>query len=227
MKKYSNSLEARFTARHQKCIDLCGNVKNKTILNIGCFNGWFEQAMNKQKVKRIVGIDIDPRFLKIAKRNAPQANIRKMSALKLAFPKNSFDIVTMFDVIEHLPAGKEALALKEVYKGIKPKGKLIISTPNSHFFANIFDPAWYFGHRHYKKRELTEIIRSCGFEIDKTETKGGFFEIIAMILLYIFKWLFKREIPKKQLFDKMRKREYLEPTYSGFATLFVEARLTK
>ena len=44
----------------------------------------------------------------------------------------------------------------------------------------------------------------------------------SIILLYVFKWIFKREVPFKSWFEKKRETEYLTNT-NGFETLFVKA----
>jgi len=223
MKKYSENIQNRFTARHKKCISICGEVKGKKILNIGSYNGWFEKEMINRGAKEIVGIDINDKFLKMAKNNVPKAKYLKMSALELNFPKDSFDIITMFDVLEHLPREKENKVFSRIYKILRPKGKLIISVPNYHFFANLFDPAWYIGHRHYSLRKLTYLLNKSGFLVEKSEIKGGIISILSMIFLYFFKFIFNAEIPFKEYVDKLKCKEYRE-NRKGIMTIFVVAR---
>ena len=45
-------------------------------------------------------------------------------------------------------------------------------------------------------------------------------KLFSMILLYIFKWGLRREIPFKQWWDKKRDTEYLME--DGFVTLFMK-----
>jgi SAM-dependent methyltransferase len=133
-------------------------------------------------------------------------------------------LVTIFDVIEHLPKHKERAALKQVRRVLKPDGYLIISTPNRHPLANLLDPAWYFGHRHYDIDTLGKIVESSGFKIERMDLGGGFAETVSMIFFYIFKG-FGREIPLKDLSDKLREKEYEDrQNVLKFATIFVKAR---
>jgi len=43
MRKYTDSIDERLTGRHKKCMEFCGGLRDKRILNIGCYNGWFEK----------------------------------------------------------------------------------------------------------------------------------------------------------------------------------------
>lgn len=128
----------------------------------------------------------------------------------------------MFDVLEHILRNREKEALGEVRRVLKKSGKLIISTPNAKPISNFFDPAWYFGHRHYSPAYITAMLRDAGFNVEKVYKQGGIYESFSMILFYFFKWVLHREIPFKSWFDKKREEEYLKKK-SGFVTLFVKA----
>ena len=84
------------------------------------------------------------------------------------------------------------------------------------------DPAWYFGHRHYKEEQLKRMLGETGFKIEKIEKRGGFFEMISIVLLYIFKWIFRREVPFKKFLEQKRDKEYFV-NKNGFVTIFVKA----
>ncbi len=79
------------------------------------------------------------------------------------------------------------------------------------------------GHRHYSKKQLVQLIQESNLNPVIAETKGRFYELFSMILLYPFKWLLNSEIPFKSFFDAKRDEEYLGKK-NGFATLFVKAR---
>ncbi|MEN7982692.1 MAG: methyltransferase domain-containing protein, partial [Nanoarchaeota archaeon] len=158
----------------------------------------------------------------IAKKGVNEKNVKfgKSSALDLKkFKKNYFDVIVMFDVIEHIPKNTEKKALKEINRILKKDGKLLITTPANNF-SNFFDPAWYFGHRHYSKKQMMNIFKNSDFKIEKMKIKGGFWETFNMILFYPSKWFFNMEVPFKNWFDKKRDEEYLKNKES-FVTLFV------
>ena len=225
MRKYTDSIDERLTGRYKKCMEFCGDLRDKKILNIGSYNGWFEKIAVENGCMKIIGIDIDENNLLNAKSQVKDKNVKflKASALDLSrFGTDYFDIVTMFDVIEHMPRNTEINCLIEVSRVLKNNGTLILSTPNNHFLAKILDPAWYLGHRHYSLTKLKELLSKKGFQIESVNYGGGFYELLSMILLYIFKWVFKMEIPGKRFFENKREREYLDK--KGFVTLFLKTR---
>lgn len=222
MKRFKESIDQRLTGRHLKCFDFVDEVKNKKVLDVGSSFGWFERMAIKANCAEIVGIEPDKKFFYQAKKEVPGAIFKIGSALRIPAKKNYFDKVVMFDVIEHLPKDKENKALLEVKRVLKTNGEFFLSTPKSFWLANFMDPAWYFGHRHYSLRKIEEIFKKSGLKIKKIEIKGGFFEAISIILLYIFKWIFKKEIPFKDYIEKKRKEEYFSKK-DGFITIFVKA----
>jgi len=218
--KYDDSIKARFTARHRRCLELCGDFKGRKVLNIGCYNGWLEKAAVEGGAESVVGIDVESRFVGMAQKNVSQARFLKESVFDLSFPPSSFDLVTMFDVLEHLPRGKEGDALRIVARILKHRGVFVVSTPNDHILSKIFDPAWYFGHRHYSSRVLRGLFEEAGFKVEFVGYGGGLIELVSMILLYIFK-CFGREVPLKAFIEKLRWWEYDKRLRSPkFATLY-------
>lgn len=222
MKKYSENIASRLTGRLKKSFQFSGNLKNKVILDIGCGIGWFEKMVIEAGCKKITGIEPTEKNLKQAKKAVPQAVFKTGSALRLSFKKNYFDLVTMFDVIEHLPKNSESQVLREIKRVLKKTGGLIISTPNSSFLSKVLDPAWYFGHRHYSLEKLKQLLEDEGLAIEKVDYGGGIWELFSMILFYVFK-SFGWEIPFKPWFEEKREKEYLGQ--KGFVTLFVKACL--
>ncbi|HSL89290.1 MAG TPA: class I SAM-dependent methyltransferase, partial [Ignavibacteriaceae bacterium] len=63
------------------------------------------------------------------------------SALVLPFAANSFDIIILQDVIEHIE--QTQIIIEEIHRVLKPQGVLYLSTPNKLSVFNIIsDPHW-------------------------------------------------------------------------------------
>ena len=97
-----------------------------------------------------------------------------------------FDIVTLFDVIEHIPIGSEKKCIKEIRRVIKKNGILILSTPADNFLSKASDPAFFFnGHRHYNLNFLKKILADEDFEIERSWITGGVV-YVSQYLLHLF-----------------------------------------
>lgn len=221
MEKFQESIQQRLTARHLKCFQFAGDIKEKKILDIGSSFGWFEKMAIELGCKEVVGIEPEEKLFYEAQKEVPKAIFKKGSALKIPAKDKSFDLVVMFDVIEHTPKGTEMMVFKEIKRILRPRGELALSTPLNFWLTNLMDPAWYFGHRHYKEEQLKRMLGKSGFKIEKIEKKGGFFEMMSIVLLYVFKWIFRMEVPFKNSLEKKRKEEYLS-SKDGFMTIFMK-----
>ncbi len=225
--KYRNNLKQRLSARHYACAEAT-DYTDKKILDLGCGNGAFEFLV-AHKAKEIVGVEVKDEDLFVAKKECKalsNVNFVEANIIEDGFPETSCDVVTMFDVIEHIPKGTESFVLNRINKMLKPQGQVIISTPLENK-TKFFDPAWYLKprHRHYTKEQLAELLIGAGFEVEKIYTRGEFFEMASMFLFYPFKWLFHLEIPFKKWWDKKRSEEYKKD--DGYVTLFMVARKLK
>jgi len=225
--KFRNNLKQRLSGRHYACAEAI-NYTNKKILNIGCGNGAFEYLV-ADKVNEVVGIDIKYEDLIVAKKECEgldNVNFVKFNLLEKDLPNNSADIVTMFDVIEHLPKDSELEILKKIHKILSFGGQVVISTPLENR-TKYFDPAWYLKsrHRHYSKEQMAELLIDAGFEVEKIYTCGWFYEMFSMLLFYPFKWLLNMEVPFKKWLDGKRAEEY--KTNNGFVTLFIVGKKNK
>jgi len=221
--RYSEDVKSRFTARHRVCIEFSGDVKNKVMLDVGCWIGWYEKFMVEKGCKFIVGIDMDFRALVKARKSfsADRCEFVCASAHKLPFKPGSFDTVSMFDVLEHSPLRSEFGVLSEANKVLNTGGLLLVSVPNNHFIIKLLDPAYFLmGHRHYALEEISGLTKKTGFNVYEVKYGGGVAEALSMVLLYLFKHLFGMEVPFKSFFEHQRNNEYQG---EGFATLFIKA----
>lgn len=225
--KFNVSIKSRLSGRHLACAEAI-DYTNKSIINIGCGNGTFEYLASNV-AREIVGVDIKYENILQAKeecQNLRNINFVKADIIEDNFPKNSADVVTMFDVLEHLPKNSEPEVLNKIHKILKLNGQVVISTPLENA-TKFLDPAWYLHpkHRHYTREQLAELLINSGFRIEKIYTRGGFYEMISMFLFYPFKWILNMEIPFKKWWDKKRLEEYKKD--NGCVTLFITAKSSK
>lgn len=122
-------LLVRFINRIEQLVT---EVRPESILDVGCGEGIMltrlAKIINPQK---IVGIDLSKPALAVAKKNIPTARLIQMDAMELAFADNSFDLVLLLEVLEHLrdplQAIKEAKRVTSKY--------CIFSVPDEPWFS--------------------------------------------------------------------------------------------
>jgi SAM-dependent methyltransferase len=82
----------------------------------------------------------------------------------LAAPFGScFDLVCLFDVLEHI--GGEDKALKAVFDLLKPGGRLLLTVPAFQSLWSYFDEAAHHVRR-YSRQTLINSLRKAGFEVE-------------------------------------------------------------
>ena len=98
------------------------------LLDIGCGAGFFLNIA-KERGWNCHGLEILPEYIKYAKENFALENIRCESLDEpLTYDENTFDVVTLWDLIEHLR--NPIKSLKQINRVMKPGGLLVIWTPN-------------------------------------------------------------------------------------------------
>lgn len=110
------------------------NSEEKNLLDVGCGTGDFLQFAQKFNWT-VTGIEPNLEARKIAnsKTNNSVYNIEQL----LSFPKQSFDIITLWHVLEHLPNLKEHVSILKSL--LKENGTLLIAVPN----YNSYDAKYY------------------------------------------------------------------------------------
>lgn len=144
------------------------------LLDIGCATGIFLEEANKAGFDGF-GIDVAPYAIRRARRRLGD-RVRLGRLRQNSFPPKSFDIITLFDVFEHFDQPRRELQLAR--RLLKPEGLIAINTGDtSSLLAKIQRENWHFfippQHLHfYSKSNLTQLIRSEGFEPIYTNSSG-------------------------------------------------------
>lgn len=101
--------------------------KNSKILDAGCgLSAWTTPTLRKKYI--ISGVDGEPDAIAICKKLYKEQDYKVGNLYKLAYKSNSFHAVVMREVIEHFK--NPEIAVKEVYRILKPGGLYIVTTPN-------------------------------------------------------------------------------------------------
>jgi len=133
------------------------------VLDIGCYKGEFLYFM-RTKGWTVSGLEFYSR-----PPNLFDLNIHYGEIENAAFEPNSFDLITMWAVLEHVYNPKRTLAL--VRGLLRPTGRLVLLVPN---FSSI--PARFMRHddvpRHttmFTRPTLTEMLTITGYRVNTVE----------------------------------------------------------
>ena len=97
------------------------------MLDIGCGNG-AQTVYFKSVSSHLVGLDLIPMDETAVKETPGEFDFVRGSGMKLPFDDGVFDIVTSFEVLEHLPDDGKAVA--EAIRVLKIGGILFFTVPN-------------------------------------------------------------------------------------------------
>ena len=146
--------------------DLCNRLrKNANVLDVGCGAG-VPVTLFLSEQFRVTGVDISEQQIALARQRVPNATFLKQDMLELDVPSQSFDAVTCFYSLIHVPRDKHALALANMHRALTVGGYLLIITGNSNLVDdvdNFFGKEMYWSH--FDRETSLQMIRDAGFEI--------------------------------------------------------------
>jgi SAM-dependent methyltransferase len=94
-------------------------------LDVGCGTGLTAVRLaGLAQLQHVVGLEPSADALSWAQRH--QFPLARGSALSLPFHANAFDVVTCFDVLQHLPPGGDVRAAMEFHRVLRPGGLVLI-----------------------------------------------------------------------------------------------------
>lgn len=131
-----------------------------SVLDLGCGTGVAGEVFNKEKRYQFFGVDLYGPYLKICKQRGFYKKVIKADLRKINFKEKSFDVVILFQVIEHLN-GKDSKEL--IKRAIKiAKKAVLISVPNGDCRQEAYDGNIY--HKH--KSSWTPFdLKNLGFKV--------------------------------------------------------------
>ncbi|MDH5440093.1 MAG: class I SAM-dependent methyltransferase [Candidatus Bathyarchaeota archaeon] len=149
--------------------------RNARVLDVGCGAGVPVTGFLVKAGFDVVGIDFSESMLGLARKNAPQAQLIMGSMTKLGFRENSFDGLTAFYSIIHVPREKHLALFQSFHRILKPKGVMLICMGTDEWEA----VEEYYGTRmfwsHYSPEISLELVKNSAFQIifDRHILTGG------------------------------------------------------
>ena len=157
--------------RHMIAYKEASKLISGTVLEIGCGEGYgISELVNFSK--KYIGVDKFDTFIseEIKKNNDIVFHKMEIPPL-LNIEANSIDFVVTFQVIEHIQ--DDHYFLKEIFRVLKPGGKLLLTTPNK--LMSLSRNPWHI--REYTPFEMNDILSKY---FAKTQVNGVYGNDLVM-----------------------------------------------
>ena len=158
----ANPAEHCLRLMHLRAYDeAVGHATGRDVLDVGCNTG-YGTVRFAPVAGRVVGVDVSPRAIDAARQRSLDGRPEFVltSGFELPFPDDSFDLVTSFQVLEHVP---DPLAyLREIERVARPGGTVILATPNA---ATRLDPGMTPWNRFHVHEYLADELRALLLEV--------------------------------------------------------------
>ncbi len=135
------------------------------VLDAGCgagvpFTLWLSERFH------VTGVDISNEQLRLARQNVPRATFLQQDMTSLDVPPESFDAITCFYALIHVPRDRHARVLANFSRALKRGGYLLLITGNEDLDDDVdefFGAPMYWSH--FDRATSLRMIRDAGFEI--------------------------------------------------------------
>ncbi|APY10984.1 methyltransferase [Seonamhaeicola sp. S2-3] len=157
-------------------------TENKSLLDFGCGTGDFLQTAQKNSWL-VTGIEPNEDARNIANKKTNNSVFNSEAFFKLK--ENTFDVITLWHVLEHLPNLEEHVNILK--KLLKPNGVLIIAVPNyKSYDAQFYKQFWaaFDVPRHlwhFNKTSIFKLFSKVSMKVIKT--KPMWFDAFYVCLL--------------------------------------------
>ncbi|MFH1745099.1 MAG: class I SAM-dependent methyltransferase [bacterium] len=106
---------------------ICGG--RGKLLDVGCGLGYFVKKNSAYPDWEVFGYEVSGPAVEFAKNSLKLKNVFRGRVEDSSFPDNYFDVITLWDVIEHIP--NPHLSLRYLNKILKRGGFIFMHTPNA------------------------------------------------------------------------------------------------
>jgi len=145
------------------------------VLDVGCGTGGVTIPAKQRvgKTGEAAGIDPAPEMIAVARKKAERANLEidfRVGVIEsLPYPDATFDAVTSSLMMHHLPHELQVSGLAEIYRVLKPGGRLLIADMmrlSASLHDRLFALLTLHGGRaqRFGIQDLPEMIRAAGFD---------------------------------------------------------------
>ncbi|MBM6399796.1 class I SAM-dependent methyltransferase [Phycicoccus sp. MQZ13P-5] len=141
----------------------------RRVLDAGCGTGRMGRFLADRGCS-VVGVDLSPGMLAMARRDHPDLDVREASITDLPFEDASFEGVLFWYSLIHLPDEAAAVALEEAARVLRPGGYVLVGSQKGEGTFDVGAVLRERGHDvaltrwHRGPRELLDLLHGAGLE---------------------------------------------------------------
>ncbi len=133
------------------------------ILDAGCGTGANLAVLEQRGFRNAEGFDLSPIALEFCRQRGV-TKVREGSITNIPFAESSFDIVISCDVVTDAGTENEMTAFEELYRVLKPGGRLFLNLPAHEFLRSEHDRAVAVARR-VTRGEVVRKLSSVGYRV--------------------------------------------------------------
>ncbi len=143
-KRFTQGVNSPWTDAFKEFAHLTGTqLKEVRFLDYGCGDGKYFQHLRDLGLQTefIHGVELSRKRVERCHSIGFSHAIQLLKDEKLPYQDQSFDVINLMEVIEHIPRSRAVETLTEIRRVLSPKGIILISTPNYPIkrFYDVFD----------------------------------------------------------------------------------------
>jgi SAM-dependent methyltransferase len=166
------------------------NKQSGNLLDIGCAKGSFLLEMEKSSNWNLFGLEVNPQVAYFARKEYG-LNVRVGDLENVQFPDVFFDVITLWDVLEHVH--NPMSQLKEIFRILNSNGILVLRIPNyDSWESRLFGRYWagLDAPRHlyvFSPDTITKYLKKSNFKVLEINTRSGGYSTFLLSLRF---WLY-------------------------------------
>ena len=169
------------------------NIGKGKIADLGCAGGHTTKFLSDLGVRDLLGIDLSPEFIKIAKQRNGNIDFEVGNILNLAKPDEAFGAILAFYAIVHFDYDELNKAFTEIYRVLNKTGQFLFS-------FHVGDTKTELNEFFNKKVQITFYYFDVDMVLEALKSKG--FKLVEAIIRYPYENV---EYPSKRAYILVEK----------------------
>jgi len=172
-REYAKSRDLKIATARPRLAAIKQRANGKRLLDIGCATGFFMETAVEEGFD-VRGVEFSSVAISLARPDIRDRILHGDVNTLLGQEAEKFDVVTAFDIIEHVQ--DPAKFLQDIREILKPGGVLVVSSPDTgHVLRYVMRSKWPMLQpmQHtvlFSRRSIAALLERCGFHDVQVET---------------------------------------------------------